>query len=219
MVIARRAGARAGRLIVFEGIDGVGKTTLAAELKASLLRRRIPTASASFPGQDPGTLAAHVYSLYHSPERFGVKTISHEALQLLLTAAHIDVIRTSVAPALRRGEVVILDRFWWSTWVYGRAAAVAPGFIDQLLSLEMLAWMKIKPTQVFFVTRRHRDAESSEPDSALVKLYETVARRETHARRYPISCIANDGSIADALELIEIRLRGIGIDLGSQQSE
>lgn len=216
MVARSRSRARAGSLIVFEGVDGVGKTTLARALTKLLSAKCIPVTRASFPGREPGTLAAHVYRLYHDPGRFSVKTLNHEALQILLTAAHIDVIRTTVGPALRRGEVVVLDRFWWSTWVYGRATGVAPTILERLLGLEMLVWGRLVPTHLFLVTRRyagHSDAPGVRA-RRLTNLYHVLARRESLYGRYAISRLVNNGSVVQATEEVLSHLESIGLGVG-----
>lgn len=46
-----------GRLIVFEGLDDVGKTTLAECLIARLNEADIPCKLLAFPGREPGSLA------------------------------------------------------------------------------------------------------------------------------------------------------------------
>ena len=49
-----------GRLLVLEGPDGVGKTTLAKVLTESLAERGLKTLLLSFPGQEAGTIGALV---------------------------------------------------------------------------------------------------------------------------------------------------------------
>ncbi|MCL4806402.1 MAG: hypothetical protein KJ062_01190, partial [Thermoanaerobaculia bacterium] len=80
-----------GRLFVFEGPDGVGKSTVAAEFARRLSEDR-PAVLLSFPGREPGTLGHDVYELHHASARFGVERLSAACLKLLHIAAHLDAI-------------------------------------------------------------------------------------------------------------------------------
>jgi len=70
-------------LYVFEGPDGVGKSTLASHLNTHLNEYDFPSDLFSFPGRDTGTLGEHVYRLYHDRRHFGISNISVAAEQLL----------------------------------------------------------------------------------------------------------------------------------------
>ena len=54
-----------GRLIVFEGPDGVGKSTLAEQLTVHLREAGVPCEHLAFPGRQPGSLGHLVYDLHH----------------------------------------------------------------------------------------------------------------------------------------------------------
>jgi len=62
-----------GKLIVFEGPDSVGKTTLVSHVKTLLDESQIRTEFLSFPGDRPGTIGKVVYELHHAPEKFGIE--------------------------------------------------------------------------------------------------------------------------------------------------
>jgi dTMP kinase len=207
-LMSTRAIDSTGHLIVFEGIDGVGKTTLTRSLVRALQADGVRCDAASFPGQEPGTLAAHIYRLYHQPSRFGVLGVDHTALQLLLTAAHIETIQSRVLPALSAGRTVVLDRFWWSTWVYGRAAGVTRSMLERLLAVEEFAWSGVVPTRLFVVTRsRPRHRRDSRQADELSSLYRSLARREASRGLYPVSVLANNGSVLDAVLTVRSRLQ------------
>src|SRR5260370_20827938 len=105
-------------LYVFEGPDGVGKSTLASHLNNHFKLKGLSSQLLSFPGQEIGTLGAHIYRLYQNPGSFGLHNISVTSEQLLFTAGHADVIENRILPVLSKGGNVVLDRYWWSTWVY-----------------------------------------------------------------------------------------------------
>ena len=114
----------AGRLIVFEGPDGVGKSTLAQALTNRLMAMGLSCEHLSFPGKEEGTIGSLVYDVHHRPAGYGIGAITAASLQALHIAAHLDAIEQRIVPALNEGRWVILDRFWWSTWAYGCAAGV-----------------------------------------------------------------------------------------------
>src|SRR5919205_3641476 len=104
-----------GKLIVIEGPDGVGKTTIANELSLRLNDIGQECKVIAFPGNEPGTIGELIYRIHHDPTQFGVKQVTPTALQALHVAAHLAAIELSILPILRTGQYVVLDRFWWST--------------------------------------------------------------------------------------------------------
>ncbi len=196
-----------GKLVVFEGADGVGKSTLARQLRQHLARRGIRCAVFSFPGKEPGTLGAHVYRLYHTPAAFGVRAMTPHAVQVLVTAAHIDVIQSRVLPALASGKSVLLDRYWWSTWVYGHHSGVPARFLRQLIRLEQHAWQSVQPAALFLITRSRSapNRNQSASERGLEQLYHQLATAEN--ARHTIRIIRNDGTIAAAVRSMTKTLR------------
>jgi len=142
-----------GKLFVFEGPDGVGKTTIVSALKERLVGSDTRFEFMSFPGRQEGTLGSVIYDIHHYPERFGISEMSELAKQALHIAAHIDAIETRIKPLLRAGVSVVLDRFWWSTIVYGEVGGVEPLALGQLVEAEKLIWANTLPSIAFLVDR------------------------------------------------------------------
>ena len=180
-----------GCLIVFEGPDAVGKSTLVKSLQSVLRNAGVPTEYLSFPGDRPGTLGKLVYDIHHSPSQFGISNISPISLQALHIAAHLDAIFQNIIPALTVGTWVVLDRFWWSTWVYGTADAVEPRALNSLIEAEKLLWGKFKPSVVFLVERSSplRDGEQTKLFLKLSALYKELCSAERD--KYPVIELAN----------------------------
>lgn len=141
-----------GKLFVFEGVDATGKTTLCNELCEIIQNKQISVRNLHFPGKKNGTLGELVYRIHHSyNSEFGIQTITPCSLQLLHIAAHVDSIESEIIPALDRGEWVVLDRFWWSTYIYGLDTNVNELQLRDMINVEKQAWGAIKPNVVFLV--------------------------------------------------------------------
>lgn len=112
------------QFVVFEGVDGSGKTTLFRRLVKyyQMFSKQIPLYADSFPGSLPGTLGEWVYRLHHNnaTDAPAPVDIAPPALQMLHVAAHVDTILTRITPILSKDGFVILDRYWWSTYAYSR---------------------------------------------------------------------------------------------------
>lgn len=198
--------ANRGKLIVFEGPDGVGKSTLSQALAGRLNAIGLTCDHLSFPGKKEGTIGFLVYGVHHQPESFGLGPIAGISLQALHIAAHLDEIERHVLPALRQGRWVILDRFWWSTWVYGRESAVESSTLDALIQAELFHWRDTKPDAVFLIDRSN-DPGDCDVRVHLRKSYKVLSGRERG--QYPIHRIQNDGKVEDSLGQILSLLGGL----------
>ena len=192
---------RRGALYVFEGPDGVGKSELAKRLAQALRASLVDCELLAFPGRETGTLGSLVYDLHHEPDRIGVQTISATALQAMHIAAHIDAIEARILPALTLGKTIILDRYWWSTKVYGLIGGANAEAIKNLIRAELLSWGPIKPSTLFLIRRSQplRD-EPMREWKRWSKAYNTLAATERDS--YPVQTIDNNGAIEEALQAI-----------------
>jgi len=191
-----------GRLYVFEGPDGVGKTELSRRFADHLNREGESAIWMSFPGRDEGTLGKLIYDLHHAPASFRLGKITPASLQTLHIAAHLDAIERVILPGLRQGKSVVLDRFWWSTKVYGIASGCGKSLLDAMIDVERAAWGHVSPASVFLI-RRHGPPlrPGAEADWAKwVDLYERLATEEHQRTR--IVRIDNDHSVEDAFNAI-----------------
>ncbi|MFZ4394553.1 MAG: dTMP kinase [Kiritimatiellia bacterium] len=190
-----------GTLIVLEGPDGAGKTSL-----ADALLHRYQTAGTNarivwFPGREVGSLGEVVYRLHHANPELGVRSITPAAVQALHIAAHLDAIQAVIKPFLRNGGTVILDRSWWSTWVYGVVSGVNEAILANLVAAEKAAWGGDLPAHVILLDRESPlRAEEASKWSRLRQAYHQLANSENGT--YPIHVVGNDGPQEKALEAV-----------------
>jgi len=199
-----------GAVVAFEGIDGAGKSSVLDEVHRILIDRTSRGVSRiAFPGREAGTLGNHVYQIHHAPERFGIKKMSPLSLQLLHVAAHIDAIENLIRPSLSRGELILLDRYWWSTWVYGLVGGAKEEFLQSIIHLERQVWGEIKPAAVFLL--RRGPASGSPYESALTRRldreYEKLVSAES--RSVHVAVIDNDSSVETSAQTVVSHLEEI----------
>jgi dTMP kinase len=109
-----------GRLIVFEGPEGVGKTTQLGLLGEWLDEQAIAHVRVREPG---GTaLGNEIRRLLLDP----ANEVDARAEALLFMASRAALVDRVVEPALARGELVLADRFFLSTYAYQVAGRGLP---------------------------------------------------------------------------------------------
>jgi dTMP kinase len=132
-----------GRFITIEGIDGAGKTTLAAALKESLQGRGVDVRLLREPG---GVEASErVRELVKDPAvRIGAR-----AEALLYAAARAQLVEEAVRPLLDSGTWVLLDRFVDSSLAYqgaGRGLGV-----EQIRAINRFATGELEPDRTLLL--------------------------------------------------------------------
>ena len=159
----------------------------------------LPCQHLSFPGKDAGTVGRLVYDIHHDPVRYGIQEITAASLQALHIAAHLDAIERRILPDLNAGRWVILDRFWWSTWVYGRVAGIESATLDALIQVERLHWKGVQPDAVFLIDRSN-DSFDSNNRAQLRDGYEVLCGNEK--TRYPVHRIQNDKPVDESMNRV-----------------
>ncbi|WP_292192255.1 AAA family ATPase [Mesorhizobium sp.] len=191
-----------GKLIVFEGPDGVGKTSTLALVSKALATRDLAHAVISFPGREAGTLGRVVYDIHHQPTTFGIKRLSAAAKQALHISAHLDAIETNIRPKLDAGGLVLLDRYWWSTWVYGIVDGIPEDLLRPLIEAEKVQWGDIRPRLALLIDRQEPINRNEDPEKwrRWRHEYQVLARREQE--HYAVETVRNTSSqeeIADTI--------------------
>lgn len=107
-----------GFLAAIEGIDGAGKSTLVPVLADFCARENLPCVTSREPTQGPWGR-----KLRESATRGRLPLAEELELFRRDRAEHVESV---IAPALRAGQVVILDRYYFSTAAYQGARGADP---------------------------------------------------------------------------------------------
>jgi dTMP kinase len=109
-----------GKLIVFEGAEGVGKTTQIRRLGETLTVRGIRLLTVREPGGTAVGDAIRRVLLDPGPE------LSARSEALLFMASRAELVDRLIRPSLEQGLVVVADRFFLSTYAYQIAGRGLP---------------------------------------------------------------------------------------------
>lgn len=173
------------KFIVFEGLDGSGKT-----LQIQLLKKSLPPKNFLFTKEHTsgpvGSLIDQVVTQKIS--------LNHFSLQLLFVADRFDHLHQVILPALKQGKNVVSDRYFWSTVAYG-----PPGCPKTwLLELNRLC---LKPDFVFFLDVSPQTAlsriQKSRSQKTIFESLKTLSKvRENYlwlAKKFASNCVVLDG--------------------------
>ena len=133
-----------GRLIVFEGIEGAGKTTQIKLLAERLAAAGIVARGVREPGGTP--VGDDIREILLHPE----KQITPATEALLFMASRAELVSRELVPALEDGVIVLVDRFFLSTYayqVYGRGLPEAEirAAMSKYPRVEEVGWVKEEP--------------------------------------------------------------------------
>lgn len=193
-------------IYVFEGIDNVGKTTIIQKLKEKIYESmQCECSIVAFPGNQPRTLGSLVYDIHHNQTKYFDLPLNNTSLQLLHIASHIDLIQSKLKKMSSEQCIVLLDRYWWSTYVYGIANGVESNIIQAILLPELILWKDINVKKIFLLEREKRERDYEEvKDREIIKLYRELANEELKS-----VLINNDGRIEESVSKIYNSIVGV----------
>src|SRR5688572_15837102 len=151
-----------GKLIVFEGPEGAGKTTQLKRLAERLSVLRLPCVAVREPGGTP--VGDAIREILLDPER----EITNATEALLFMASRAELTAREIRPSLAKGSLVLVDRFFLSTYAYQVAGRGLPE--DEVRAANKLAVGGLVPDLTIMLT--------IPPDQGMAR----VAQRGAHDR-------------------------------------
>lgn len=131
-----------GVLIVFEGIEGSGKTTISKRLAECLASNKYKVMWT----REPNT-SSRIGSLIENI-LLGKTTVAEEAIPLLFAADRADHTKRIITPAIEKGYIVISDRYLHSSLAYQQSGMEMPFGREWLKEINKYA---ISPDLVIFL--------------------------------------------------------------------
>lgn len=199
-----------GRLITIEGVDGAGKTTLAAGLQGALAERGVHVRLMREPG------GVQTSEAVRALVKDAALTVGARAEALLYAAARAQLVEEALEPTLASGDWVLLDRFVDSSLAY-QGAGRGLG-IDAVRELNLFATGGLTPDRTLLLTldpasaQARADARGETPDrleqggvaffSRIAEGYRELAAAEPERIRALDASLPPEQVVAQALDAL-----------------
>ncbi len=158
-----------GIFIVVEGLDGSGKTTQAKILASSLNRnhKALYTAEPS---------SGKVGAFIRNSILYGENRPPTAVEALLFAADRIEHVQNEVLPALEEGQIVVSDRYVYSSLAYQGSAGLSLAWIESInqhaLKPDLALFIDVDPEAVFHRLKRRKSVmENLETQRRVREIY------------------------------------------------
>jgi dTMP kinase len=200
-----------GKLITIEGLDGAGKSTLAAALVRELAGRGLEVRLLREPGGVE--VSERIRALVKDP----ALTIHPRTEALLYAAARAELVHEVLAPALAEGALVLLDRFLDSSLAYQGAGRELG--IEQVRAVNLFATAGLQADRTLLLRidpaagRARAEDRGAAPDrleregerffTAIAAAYDELARAEPQRIRAIDATLPPGEVLREALAALE----------------
>ncbi len=161
-----------GALIVFEGIDGCGKTTLSRHIESFLVANGHPAKVIQFP--DRSTATGKLLDSYLK----GDQELPEQALHVVFSANRWEALPEILA-LLNAGTTVLLDRYAYSGLAYSNVRGLDDEFCKAadrgLPAPDLIIYFQISPEKVLEQNRKSTSPERGENLDFQKKVYKRLA--------------------------------------------
>ena len=167
-------------IYIFEKIDNFGKTTIVNELKEKLNKEMdCKCEIVTFTGNEERTLGELVYDIHHNNKKYFEYDINDASLQLFRVVSHIDLIQRKLLNEYSSKKIILMDRFWWSTYAYGLSGFFESDIINTILASELKYWEKININKIFLLGEKDIEkVYESDKDKLILQNYRGLASKE-----------------------------------------
>jgi|GEM_PF-90785 len=161
-----------GNFIVFEGLDGSGQSTQANLLRDFFIKNGFQVVLTKEP-----TLASEagrkIRKILDEKEK-----ISLQKLQELFAQDRKEHLTKIITPALKKGKIVISDRYFFSSFAYGEASGLALKWLlkinDNFLLPDLIFILKVRPRAcIRRIEKRGEKKTIFEKEKKLKKVWQT----------------------------------------------
>ena len=179
---------RKGKFITFEGCDGCGKSTQLKMLSDYLSKNNIPHVFTREPGG--GKISEAIREILLNGKN---SEMTDECEALLYAASRVQHLHDRVQPALDKGELVVCDRYFDSSFAYqAYARGLGVEFIEKInayaienYSPDLTIFIDLSPEEAFI--RKHGADENDRLEQAGMSFHKKVYEgyrelAKTHAR-------------------------------------
>lgn len=187
-----------GAFITFEGCEGSGKSTQIRLLSEALREKNIPHTVTREPGG--GEISEEIRRIILNGR---YKEMSDECEALLYAAARVQHLKDTVEPALARGELVICDRYIFSSFAYqGYGRGLSLDYLENINEYavrnympDVTLFLDIPPKNAF--ERKHGADENDRIEQAGAQFHQRVYEGYKQLlKRYPrnfveVDCLGN----------------------------
>jgi dTMP kinase len=206
-------------LIVFEGPEGAGKTTQLRLVAEWLTAQGRSVLAVREPGGTP--LGDEIRRLLLDPQ----SVIGPRAEAMLFMASRAQLMDQVVRPALARGDTVLLDRFFLSTYAYQVAGRGLPH--DDVSAANRLATSEVRPDLTVLLelpvgvglARATQRGPSDRMEQADVAFHERVARafaefataswQGAHPEAGPVRAVRAEGTVEEVFARVREVVTGV----------
>jgi deoxyribose-phosphate aldolase len=159
-----------GIFIVFEGLDGSGQSTQAEKLESFLREKGFSVIKTKEPTVD-SSAGRKIKKVLEEKEK-----ISGLELQRLFTKDREEHLRKIILPNLKKGKIVISDRYFFSSFAYGFASGIAIGKLIKMNGRfpfpDCTLFLDVSPeTSLKRIEKRNKGKTLFEKEKELKKAY------------------------------------------------